>query len=162
LRQKDRIDEATGIVSGSCGLSRGPRGLQPAVVQKTQSIKGGLSPRILLASLGFTLIYFGDRLVLYAGVVAVAAAFSLVYSYTLEHVLRGDDLSVRHRAGMFEGLLEIGSMVGPFLAGFIAEFSFAHAFSMVAVVSLFFAIVLRVSETSTHRLSLSLKLRDPD
>ena len=27
LRQKDKIDEATGIMSGSCGLSRGPRGL---------------------------------------------------------------------------------------------------------------------------------------
>jgi len=129
---------------------------------KARSIKGGLSPRILLASLGFTLVYFGDRLALYAGVVVIAAAFSLVYSYTLEHVLRGDDLSVRHRAGMFEGLLGIGSMVGPFLAGFIAEFSFAYTFIMVAVVSLFFAIVLRVSETSTHRLSLSFKLRDPD
>jgi len=129
---------------------------------KARSIKGGLSPRILLASLGFTLVYFGDRLALYAGVVVIAAALSLVYSYTLEHVLRGDDLSVRHRAGMFEGLLGIGSMVGPFLAGFIAEFSFAYTFIMVAVVSLFFAIVLRVSEISTHRLSLSFKLRDPD
>jgi MFS family permease len=112
---------------------------------KAPKIKAGLHSRILLASLGFFLVYLGNRFIMYVGVVLVGAALSLIYAYTLEYALQGDDLSVRRRAGMFEGLLGIGSMVGPFLAGFVAEFSYAYTFMMVVLASLLLVVGLKLS-----------------
>ncbi len=120
------------------------------IFSEAPKIKAGLNSRILLASLGFFLVYLGNRLVMYAGVVLVGAALSMIYAYTLEHALRGDDLSVRRRAGMFEGLLGIGSMVGPFLAGVVAEFSYAYTFMMVVMASLLLVVGLKLSRSLSH------------
>jgi len=121
------------------------------IFHRALSIQARPYSRMLLASLGFLMVYVGNRFLMYVGVVVLAAGLSLLYAYTLDQVLRGDDLSVRRRAGVFEGLLGVGSMVGPFLAGFVAEFSFAYTFMAVALASLLFAAVLKLLEIHSAR-----------
>jgi len=106
--------------------------------------KMGLEARVLLASGSLFMIYLGEKWVVYFGVISLAASMSLIYAYTIEHILAGEKETAGLRAGIFEGSLGIGSVFGPFLAGLAATLSLSYAFVIASLSGLIFIATLRL------------------
>ncbi len=124
---------------------------------KASAVKSGLVFRILLASVGFFLVHLGTRATMYFGVVTVAAASSLLYTYCIERML-GEGEAAARRAGIFEGSLGVGSILGPLLAGLVAEWSFSYTFVMASILGIVLTMVLKVP---VHLTRYSRKVTTP-
>ncbi|MEM2364675.1 MAG: MFS transporter [Candidatus Bathyarchaeia archaeon] len=108
------------------------------------SIRIGLEPRIGLASLGLVLIHIDDRAAIYSGVVLSSAAASLIYAYSIERMLRAEEGRLGRMAGIFEGSLGIGFVLGPLLAGPFAGPRFSMAFVVASLLGVILILALEL------------------
>ncbi len=110
------------------------------------SINVGLQTSVALASLGLFLVYIGDRVTMYLGTIVSAAATTLLFAYSLEKFLRGEEATRGRRAGIFEGSAGIGAILGSFFAGLIAQSSLSYAFLAASLIGLAFLAAIRIEK----------------
>jgi len=122
---------------------------------KTPIRKIGLKSSLALTSLGFFLVFIGNRLTIYAGTIITASATSILFVYCLERFLSGKDETRGRRAGMFEGSAGIGAVMGSFSAGIAADLSLSYAFLTAMTIGL---VTLALQITKTKGKSASPKL----
>jgi len=116
------------------------------------SIRMNLELRIALISLGLFLVYIGDRIAIYVGVIVIAAADSFLYAYSIENMLKGEESARGRMAGIFEGSLGVGYILGPFVAGLVAELSFSYTFIIASLIGLLFIATLTMGRGLKNRI----------
>lgn len=128
-------------------------GLTRAILFFKTPSKIGLPSSIVLASLGLFLVYIGNKITMYVGTIIAASAFSFLYMYSIEHFLKGEDETRGRRAGIFEGSVGIGAVLGSFFAGVVAELSLSYAFLVASLIGLAFVAALKVTKFRKHHAS---------
>jgi len=114
---------------------------------RTPTTRMSLGSSLALASLGFFLVFLGNRPTIYLGTIITASATSILFVHSLERFLNGKDETRGRRAGMFEGSAGIGAVLGSFFAGIVADLSLSYAFLTAMVIGLVFALILERAKT---------------
>jgi len=109
------------------------------------STRMSLELRIALISAGLFLVYIGDKIAIYLGVIVIAAADSFLYAYAIENMLKGEESTRGRMAGIFEGSLGVGYILGPYIAGLAAELSFSYTFIIASLIGVIFIAVLTIA-----------------
>lgn len=109
------------------------------------SIRMSLELRIALISVGLFMVYIGNKIAIYLGVIFIAAADSFLYAYAIENMLKGEESTRGRMAGIFEGSLGVGYILGPYIAGLAAELSFSYTFIIASLIGVIFIAVLTIA-----------------